>query len=178
MTTNGVAPTGTRAAGQGRGGERALTAAEVWRQLEKRSFAVLAYVTPDGEPRSSGVGYGVEDRRLFVAVAPESWKARHIRDGQRVSLTVAVPAGGPLGLVFPIPPATISFGARATVRRAGATDTAALPRALARLLPEARRSSSCILELVPEGRFLTYGIGVPLRDLADPVRAGGRVPVS
>ena len=45
-----------------------LTLEQVWRALGRASFAVLGYVTPDGEPRSSGVVYQVADRRLYVAV--------------------------------------------------------------------------------------------------------------
>ena len=45
-------------------------------------------------------------------------------------------------------------------------------------MPEARTAGSCIIELVPEGRFLTYGIGVSLMDMADPARALARVPVA
>ncbi len=49
-----------------------------------------ADVTPAGEPRSSGVVYRTLGRRLYVAVAPDSWKARHVAVDGRVSLTVPV----------------------------------------------------------------------------------------
>jgi hypothetical protein len=32
---------------------------QLWRILTRQSFAVLSHVTPDGEPRSSGVVYTV-----------------------------------------------------------------------------------------------------------------------
>src|SRR6266496_3255948 len=54
-----------------------LTTEQVWHQVAKASFAVLSQVTPAGEPRSSGVVYKTIGRRLYVAVAPDSWKARH-----------------------------------------------------------------------------------------------------
>ena len=53
-----------------------------------------------------------------------------------------------------------------------------LSRVFARLLPESRRASALILELVREGQFLTYGIGVSLSELADPTASLGHVPVS
>src|SRR5512144_2098411 len=53
-----------------------LRSEQVWHAISKASFAVLGYVTPTGEPRSSGVVYKTLDRRLYVAVAPESWKAK------------------------------------------------------------------------------------------------------
>lgn len=49
---------------------------------------------------------------------------------------------------------------------------------LAKLVPEERKAGSCIIELVPEGRFLTYGIGVSLKDMRDPARARASVSVS
>ena len=152
------------------------TSDQVWQAVAKASFAVLSHVTPAGEARSSGVVYATAGHRLYLAVAPDSWKARQIADGHEVSVTVPVRRGGLLSLVFPIPPATVSFKARATLHRAGSFDVGSLP-ALARLLPEDRRSSACIIELAPEGRFLTYGIGVSLKAMNDPVLACGHAPV-
>jgi len=150
----------------------------VWKAIERAAFAVLAHVTPGGEPRSTGVVYGAAGHRIYVAVAPGSWKARHIADGDRVSLTVPVRRGGLLALLFPIPPATISLHARVAVHAPGSVDLASISPNLARLVPASRRGTACILELVPEGTFLTYGIGVSLTDLADPARAMARVPVA
>ena len=150
---------------------------QVWRALAKASFAVISHVTPSGEPRSSGVVYAVEDGHLYTAVAPDSWKARNIGDGTQVSVTVPVRRGGLLSLLVPIPPATISFHARAIVHPAGSLDIAKLSKKLASLVPEKRRAGS-LLELVPEGSFLTYGIGVSLMAMTDPDRALARVPAA
>lgn len=150
----------------------------VWRALAKASFAVISYVTPAGEPRSSGIVYALVDRHLWVAVAPDSWKARNITDRQRVSVTVPVRRGGLLSLVMPIPPATISFPARAIVHPAGSLDIGSLSKKLTSLVPEQRRAVCVLLELVPEGTFLTYGVGVSLTKMADPTVARGRVPLA
>ncbi len=82
-----------------------LTSEQVWQQLDRASFAVIGYVTPAGEPRSSGVVYKTVGKRLYVVVAPESWKARHVATSTHVSMTVLVRRGGILSLVLPIPPA-------------------------------------------------------------------------
>ena len=156
---------------------RRIGSADVWHAIERASFAVLAHVTPEGEPRSTGVVYATAGQHIYVAVAPHSWKARHIADGGVVSLTVLVRRGGLLALLFPIPPATISVRARTVVHAPGSLDLEAVSPALARLVPASRRRTACILELVPEGAFLTYGIGVSLKDLADPARAAARVPL-
>ena len=155
-----------------------LSTEAVWQTLAKASFAVVSHVNAAGEPRSSGVVYGVADRRIYVAVAADGWKARQIVTGQEVAVTVPVRRGGILALLVPIPPATITFHARATVHQAGSLDIGSVSKELEKLVPEARKAGSCVIELVPEGRFLTYGIGVSLMDMANPALALARVPVA
>ena len=108
------------AAREGEGGPVGLTLSteEVWKAITKASFAIVSYTTPARDPRSSGVMYKAIGRRLFVAVAQDSWKAKHIPASDRVAVTVPVRRGGLLSLVAPIPPATISFHATARVHTA------------------------------------------------------------
>jgi len=150
----------------------------VWHELERASFAVLGYTTPEGEPRSSGVVFKALDHRLYAAVAPDSWKARHIAASGRVSVTVPVRKGGLLTLLMPIPPATISFHAKAVVHPAGAPEVIPVLARLGSLLPPDRRESAALVELAPIGEFLTYGIGVSLTQMRTPARARGRVAVA
>jgi len=146
--------------------------------MAKESFAIVGYVTPAGEPRSSGVVFKSAGRRLYIAVAPDSWKAKHIEASGRVSVVVPVRRGGILTLILPIPPATISFHAKAVVHAAGPMmEAESLPRELASLVPEERRAAARIIEVIPEGEFLTYGLGVSLKAMAQPTLARARVPV-
>ena len=112
-----------------------------------------------------------------MAVAPDGWKARQIANDQEVALTVPVRRGGILSLLVPIPPATITFRATATVHPAGSLDVTSVSKDLAKLVPDERKDSSVIIELVPKGRFLTYGIGVSLMEMRDPRLARASVPV-
>ena len=155
-----------------------LTTEQVWHELAKASFAVLGYVTPSGEPRSSGVVYKTVGRRLYVAVASDSWKAKHVAASGRVAVTVPVRRGGLLSLVAPIPPATISFHATAIVHPAGSLRARSLLTELGSLIPAERQASGAIIEVVPEGAFVTYGLGVSLSKLRDPAAARARVPVT
>jgi Pyridoxamine 5'-phosphate oxidase len=154
-----------------------LTPERVWQELEKSSFAVISYVTPGGTPRSSGVLCAAVNHRLYVAVAPDSWKARHIATGDEVAVTVPIRRGSVLTLIAPIPPATVSFHAVATVHPAGSVDRRWVPKQLAKLLHR-DASDGCLIELAPTGRFLTYGIGVSLLAMATPAKARAHVPVS
>ena len=166
------------AAGDARPMAARLTTEQVWHQIANASFAVVGYVTPAGEPRSSGVVYKTIGRRLYVAVAPDSWKARHIAASRRVAVTVPVRRGGILSLLAPIPPATISFHATAIVHPGGSPQVRPLLKDLGSLIPVERRTSACIIEILPEGAFLTYGLDVSLSKLRDPAAARARVPVT
>jgi hypothetical protein len=182
MSTDGtIALPADRTGGAAEGAETRkarVSSDAVWHALARASFAVVSHVNAAGEPRSSGVVYGVADRRVYLAVAADGWKARQIETGQEVAVTVPVRRGGILALLVPIPPATITFHARATVHPAGSLDIGSVSKELMKLVPESRKAGSCVIELVPEGRFLTYGIGVSLMDMADPALALARVPVS
>jgi hypothetical protein len=154
-----------------------LTSDRVWRELAKASFAVVSYVTPTGKPRSSGVVYAIAGRRMYVVTAVDSWKAKHITAGGQVAVTVPVRRGGIMSLLLPIPPATISFHASAIVHPAGSLEERTLPKQLASLLPAERRTASRIIEIQPVGQFLTYGLGVSLKQMRSPAFARARVPV-
>ena len=154
-----------------------LTAEQVWRAVSRASFAVLGHVTPAGEPRSSGVVYKVAGHRMVVAVASESWKARHIAADDRVAVTVTVRRGGILSLIAPIPPATISFHGTAIAHPAASPRARSVLDALGSLIPAERRASATVIEIVPVGAFVTYGLDVPLLKMRDPAVARARVPV-
>lgn len=170
--------TSPAASGDGKTTASRLTSAQIWHELTKASFAVLAHVTPAGEPRSSGVGYKALGRRLYLGTPPDSWKAKHIAASGRVSMTVPVRRGGILSLVFPIPPATISFHATAIVHPAGSTEARSLMKELGSLVPPERRALDSVIEVVPEGAFLTYGVGISLKKMLDPTVAQAHVPVT
>lgn len=172
---NGRAPTAGRDAPQTPGTQ--LTSDDVWHELERGSFAVLSCVTAAGEPRSSGVMYKAIAHRLYVVVARDSWKARHIALDGHVAVTIPVRRGGPLSLIFPIPPATISFHARAVVHSGDSPQARSIADQLGNLLPADRQTSSCLLEITPESWFVSYGIGVSLNDMREPNKARARVPV-
>lgn len=177
--SNEAAPTREIGGLAGEGATRglSLTSEQVWQKVAKGSFAVISYVTPSGEPRSSGVVYKVVGRRLYIAVAPDSLKARHISPNRKVSVTVPIRRGGMLSLVAPIPPATVSFHAMAIVHPAGSPEARSALQELGRLEPPARRTSASVLDVVPEGTFLTYGVGVSLKKMLEPTAAQGRVAV-
>jgi hypothetical protein len=146
---------------------------EVWKEIERWPFAVLGFVTPSGEARAAGVMYTVRHRSLYVITGPDTWKARHIRANPHVSVTVPVQR-------LPIrvrkaPPAVITFAGLATILDLDDLDDE-LRTALTRGIDVASMEM-CAVRVAPVGRFVTYGIGVPLMKMRRPGEALARVPV-
>lgn len=148
------------------------TADEIWPYVEKWPFGVLSFVTPKGESRSAGVMFKVKNRELYVLTGPETWKAKHIRKNPNVSMTVTVQR-------LPIrirqaPPAVITFSGIATVLdMADVADD--IRKALTRGIDDI--SDVCAIKIVPAGRFVTYGIGIPVMQMRHPEKSIARVPV-
>ena len=145
---------------------------EIWPYIEKWPFAVLSFVTPNGESRSAGVMYKVKERVLYVLTGPDTWKARHIKANPNVSVTVTVQR-------LPIrvrqaPPAVITFAGVGSVLAMDEVDED-LRSDLMRGVGD--MTDTCVIRIEPRGRFVTYGIGVPMMQMRRPEKALARVPV-
>ena len=156
-----------------------ITSDLVWREIARRSFAVLSYVNPKGQARSSGIVYVPIDRVLYVRIAKTSWKAKHIGRNPNVALNVTIPKRVPLMPWIQIPDATIAFSGTARVIAITDVEPNLRQRILGRMIDQhGDKEENCFLEIRPTGHFATYGVGVPLLDMRDPEKARGRVPVS
>ncbi|UCH28832.1 MAG: pyridoxamine 5'-phosphate oxidase family protein [Myxococcales bacterium] len=150
----------------------------VWKEIEKRLFAVLSFVTPKGQARSAGIVYVVRDRVLFIGTGTDSWKAKHIARNPSVALCVNIPKRIPFLPWVKIPDATISFSATARVLPIDETDPEILDALLEGMVDDPKiREGNVVLEIRPVGDFVTYGVGVPMMDMRDPEKARGRAPV-
>jgi hypothetical protein len=155
-----------------------LTTEQVWEVIEKHNFGVLGMTTAKGEPRTAGIVYIVQDRRLYIGTATDSWKARHVTHNPHVSLTIPIHKRVPLMPWIKVPAATITFCGEADV--VAALD--APPEQLRGLYhggadDRERMAPLSLIEVAPVGEFLTYGIGVSLLTMRDPVKARRRAPV-
>ena len=150
----------------------------VWTEIEKRSFAVLSYVNPKGQARSSGIVYVAIDRVLYVRVAKDSWKAKHILRNPHVALNVTIAKRVPFMPWIKIPDATIAFSGTARVIPMSDLDPKLVETLTGRLIEQhGTIADNCIIEIRPAGHFATYGVGVSLLDMRDPQKARGRAPV-
>ena len=146
---------------------------EIWEHIEKWPFAVLGFVTPEGEARAAGVMYKVQNRKLYVLTGPDTWKARHIRTNPHVSVTVTVQRT-PIR-IRQAPPAVITFSGIANVISIDEVGPE-LERKLLRGVTD-DMGTTCVIEIEPVGRFVTYGIGIPVMQMRHPDKALARVPV-
>ncbi len=156
-----------------------VTTDMVWSELEKQLFGVMGMVTAEGQSRTSGVVYIVQDRKIYVGARATSWKVRHIEKNPNISLTATIHKSLKLMPWIKIPPATITFNGTARVLMPEDIDGALLREVYGDIArdPEAMVRSR-IIEMEPSGDFVTYGVGVSLRDMRYPDRARGRAPVA
>lgn len=156
-----------------------LTTDQVWQEIEQNLFAVLGMVTPKGEARTVGIVYIVNDRKLYIGTQKAAWKAKHIAANPHVSLTVPLAKRIPLLPWIKIPAATITFSGVARVRENSEVKADVL-KALYRdvVKDEQAMAASCVIEVTPEGEFITYGVGIPLMQMRFPDKARGRAAVA
>lgn len=155
-----------------------LSSAQVWQAIEKEVFAVIGMVTARGEARTVGVVYIAQGGKLYIGTGKETWKARHIRQNPHVSITIPIAKRIPFMPWIKIPAATITFSGVARVLASAETPPDLL-RAVFRDTADnaAQMADSCLIEVTPQGEFVTYGVGVSLTEMRDPAKARGRAAV-
>lgn len=154
-----------------------LDANKVWQSIEQELFAVLGVVNAKDEARTVGIVYIVRDRKLYIATGADTWKARHVAANPHVSITIPIAKRIPVAPWVKIPQATITF--HGTARLIPAADASAdIKQAIFRGAADDLIAGSCLIEITPEGEFVTYGIGIPLQQMRKPELARGRAPVA
>jgi hypothetical protein len=156
-----------------------LSSDQVWNELKKQIFAVLGVVTARGEARTIGIVYIVHDHKIYISTEKGAWKTRHVQNNPHVSITVPIAKRIPIMPWIKIPAATITFSGTATVFEAKNV-VGDILRALFQGYesdPE-KLATMSVLEIEPQGDFVTYGIGVPLMQMRYPEKARGRAPVT
>lgn len=155
-----------------------LTSDQIWEVIEKNKFGVLGMVTAKNEARTVGIIYILRDRRLYIGTWTDSWKVRHVAQNPHVSLTIPVHKSVPLMPWIKIPAATITF--------CGEADIIAALDAPHELLEELYHGVAgdqelmakySLIKVAPVKEFITYGIGVSLLSMRDPIQARSRAPV-
>lgn len=156
-----------------------LTTDQVWKEIEANIFAVLGMVTPREEARTVGVVYVVDDRKFYIGTQKAAWKVKHIALNPGVSLTIPIAKRIPLMPWIKIPAATITLAGTANLRENNEVKPDVLKKLYRDVVKDEKAmAASCVIEVIPEREFLTYGVGVTLLEMRDPKKAMGRAPVT
>jgi hypothetical protein len=156
-----------------------LTTDRVWQEIEANLFAVLGMVTPTGEARTVGIVYVVDDHKLYIGATKAAWKTKHIACNPHVSLTIPIAKRIPLLPWLKIPAATITFSGVATVLEHRHVKADVLKRLYRDVVKDEKALvESCVIEVIPQHDFITYGVGIPLMQMRFPDKARGRVAVA
>lgn len=143
------------------------------RAIRRRSFAVLSTVSNAGFPHAAGVSYAAVGSVLYVNTHRSSRKALNVVDNARVAVVIPV-RRVPIG-----PPFNVQFQATAQVIDMDDPRISALLAAgeLGDITShgELEEPDGCFLQITPNGRIHTYGIGVSILAVAkDPLHHGPR----
>jgi Pyridoxamine 5'-phosphate oxidase len=152
---------------------RQVPADLVRRALRKRSYAVLATVSPAGRPHAAGVLYTMVGDDLWLSTETTGRKGRNLLANPHVGITVPV-RRLPVG-----PPATVHFQGRADVlavddpevlRLVETGDLKAITSHGELELPD-----GCFVRITPGAAVHTYALGMSLWSvLRNPLASAGR----
>lgn len=152
-----------------------LTSDQVWREIEKNNFGVLGMVTPNGESRTVGIVYVVDDRKLYIGAQTKAWKTKHIAQNPHVSLTVPVARRVPLMPWIKVPATTITFSGIAKILGQEEMGVRLLEKLYRH---EEGRDDWCAIEVSAEKDFITYGVGISTLQMRYPEKSRARAPVA
>lgn len=152
---------------------RTVPADLVRRALRRRSYAVLATVSPAGRPHAAGVLYTMVGDDLWLSTETTGRKGRNLAADPHVGVTVPV-RRLPVG-----PPATVHFQGRADVlavddpevlRLVGTGDLKAITSH-----GELELADGCFVRITPGATVHTYALGMSLWSvLRNPLASAGR----
>jgi len=151
---------------------------QVVKAIGKRSFCMLATVSPSGRPHVAGVLYQAIGTTLYLNMSRDSRKARNIADNPLVAVSIPIrrlPVGGP--------PSTVQFQGRAEILGFDDPDLVRMVGAgeLKNITShgELDHPDGCFVRITPLRRITTYGLGMSLLTLIrDPLHAGGTVELA
>ena len=154
------------------------TTENVWAAINKELFAVLGMVTDQNQSRTVGILYIVNGRKFYIGTGIRSWKARHVAKNPFVSLTIPIAKRIPVAPWIKIPQATITCSGTAKVIPGDEAPAGLLKEVFRHKAEDPEfMKDNCLIEVIPRGDFITYGIGIPLIKMSQPELSRGRAPV-
>jgi general stress protein 26 len=148
---------------------------QVVKAIAKRSFCMLATVSPSGRPHVAGVLYQAIGTTLYVNMSRDGRKGRNIVENPHVAVSIPIRR-----VPVAAPPSTVQFQGRAEMLGFDDPDIVRLVAAgeLKNITShgELDHPDGCFVRITPQRRITTYGLGMSLLKLIrDPLHAGGTV---
>ena len=145
--------------------------------MAKANFAVVGMVNAAGHARTAGVVIATDRPLVRFMSGRREWKVRHIESNPHVSMTVPIPRRIPLLPMIKVPAATITFQGTARLVDLADTDPHVITALTGGLELGDTAHDMTVVEIAPEGDFVTYGIGMRVDKMRDTQFARGRAPV-
>lgn len=149
----------------------------VIKAMAKRSYGVIATVSPAGHPHAAGVIYQAVGTTLYTSTIAHSRKARNLAANPKLAVTIPI-RRLPVG-----PPSAIQFQGTATILSCDDPELRSLVAAgkLDQITGHGELDlvDGCFLRIEPGRRLHTFGLGMSLLSLiGDPLNAGGVVDLA
>lgn len=144
---------------------------EYRKQLKKNFWLVLSTANEKLQPQSSLVIYQSDGKDIYIHTGKVTVKAKNIMKNNKVSITIPI-RKNLLHKFIPAPPAEIHF--KGTAEILPFEDEYArevCKKYLTHELPDELKSESIWIKVTPSRRINTYGIGVKLWSMRNPVKA-------
>ena len=141
------------------------------KQLKKNFWLVLSTVNEKKQPQSSVVVYQSDGENIYIQTGKITIKAKNSMKNNKISVTIPIRKNF-VHKFIPAPPAEIHF--KGTAEILPFEDEYArkvFKKYLTHDLPEEIKSESVWIKVTPSKRINTYGIGVKLWDMRDPIKA-------
>ena len=152
-----------------------VTSDQVWQEIEKSNFGVLGMVTSNGESRTVGIVYVVDDRKLYIGAQPSAWKSKHIARESPCLDDSCHPSTRPADAVDQ----GTGHDDHVLGHRKAPEEDEIEPRLFEKMYRhEEGRDDWCAIEVTPEKDFITYGVGISVLQMRFPEKSRARAPVA
>ena len=143
----------------------------VRKQFQKNMWLVLATVNDRQQPQSSLVMYQSDGRDLYIQTGKITVKAKNIMKNNKVSVTIPI-YKNLFHKFIPAPPAEIHFKGLAEILPFEDEYARQVWRKyLKHELPEELQKESIWIKITPSRKINTYGLGIMLWNMRDPIKA-------
>ncbi len=144
---------------------------EIRKILKKQMWLVLSTVDDTNQPHSSVVVYQSDGNKIYIQTGETTIKARNIKNNTKVSITIPFRKNF-LHKIIPAPPAELHFTAKAEIISKEDKEAREVLKKFIKQAESVGGSDETIwIRITPSGIISTYGVGIPLLTMMNPLKA-------